>query len=196
MSDKLKLLGSRTPPSPCQPSSHAATPPPLDLNDSDIERWAGSVRDHDDEDDSPAILLHKFSPNSPSYKHRLSVSLSSVADTVARVACRVRRGNGGGGTVLMMNRKGGGRRRKHDPSQTVSFIDVADAILSLSDILPPSPVLLDRLASSLLALPLIGGHRYVTCFVSIPLSSSRYFVSVRRCCSTGCGSLPPTLYST
>jgi hypothetical protein len=67
----------------------------------------------------------------------------------------------GAGTVLMMNRKGVGssRRRAAETRPIVSFSDVLDAILSLSDSVAPSPELLQRLSRSLFTLPLIGRRR-------------------------------------
>ncbi len=83
MSDRLHLLSHRTPPLPS--NSPAAVP---DIYDSDIERWGGGGKatDDDDDDDSAAGggvgFLQGFSPDISSYKRRLSVSLSAVADTV------------------------------------------------------------------------------------------------------------------
>jgi hypothetical protein len=87
MSDRLHLLSHRTPPllsnSPVAANSLAVP----DIYDSDIERWGGGGKATDDDDDDSAAgggvgFLQGFSPDLSSYKRRLSVSLSAVADTV------------------------------------------------------------------------------------------------------------------
>ncbi len=85
MSDTLHLLSPRTPPLP--PLSTAASPPPpLDLYDSDIERWGGGRATDDDEESrgggDAAALLRGLSSDLSNYKRRLSMSLNSVAETV------------------------------------------------------------------------------------------------------------------
>jgi hypothetical protein len=95
----------------------------------------------------------------------------------------------------MMNRKGGGssRRRAVESLPLVSFSDVLDAILSLSDSVAPSPELLQRLSRSLFTLPIIGRRRLVkhfksqTFFFLTPLPQrfplARPFVEDRTRCS-------------
>ncbi len=89
MSDNLRLLSPHTP--PLSPRSPAATPPPpLDLYDSDIERWGGGRATDDDEDahiGEAASLFHGLGPDLSNYKRRLSMSLNSVAESVACLPC-------------------------------------------------------------------------------------------------------------
>lgn len=86
MSDRLLLLSPRTPPLQCNASTAATPPPPIDLYDSDIERWGGGGNATDDDDDDfvegGGGFLQGIGTDLSSYKRRLSLSLNAVAETV------------------------------------------------------------------------------------------------------------------